>query len=305
MTACISFFLFVSGFLLLSVYDPSRAILAYSETENGQKVQDNTSTVPVEKKPEIINVVVMVGDVSEANTDTMMLASFNPDTGKLNIMSIPRDTHVDIESMQIAKINGVYRMKNGSSLLMQEIRKITGLDVKYYVYINIKTFREIIDLLGGVDIYIPVDMDYDDPTQDLHIHFKKGMQHLDGKKAELYLRFRKPNNSNYTQELLKYYDGSDLKRIEAQKNFIKELVRQKANFFYLTKLNEIINTVYSNLETNITLGEALKLIKYAVGFDPGNMETFTLPGDIRRIGQYDYFVHDAAKTQEIIGNYFK
>ena len=248
----------------------------------------------------MINIVLLVGDKWESNTDSIIVASFNPENGKLNLISIPRDTRVDIPNMPIPKINAVYAKGKGADKLLKSLEEILTLDINYYVYLNLNTFRDIIDLLGGVDINIPVDMHYDDPTQDLHIHFTKGLQHLDGKMSELYLRFRKPNNGQFTEEMLKYYNGSDIKRIEAQKNFIKELVRQKANLFYLTKLTEIVNTVYDNLGTNITLGKALELVTYAINFDVNDLTNYSLPGTDKTIDGLDYFIRSKIKTEEII-----
>jgi LCP family protein required for cell wall assembly len=305
-TFFISIFLFITGVFLLQTYDLSSSSFVFAEQNPDNEQPSASDPEPgqqqpdTEKEPSLINVLLLVGDRWGDNTDTIIAASYNTNTDKLNLISIPRDTYVDNANMEVPKINALYR--RNKELLLKKTEEILGLEIEHYVYINIETFRDIIDLLGGVDIYIPADLDYDDPTQDLHIHFRKGLHHLDGRRAELYLRFRKPNNSEFSEELLKYYDGSDLKRIEAQKNFIKELVRQKANLFYLTKLNQIISTVYDNTETNIPMGEALNMIKHAVGFDPKNLNTFSLPGSIAIIEEFDCFVPDPDQVKEIIDN---
>jgi len=250
-----------------------------------------------------VNFIFMVGDKWGANTDTMMLVNFNPETDKLSVMSIPRDTKVDVPGMEIPKVNGLYAKKNGAKLLVDTLSKMFGINIKYYVYLDIKTFRDIIDLLGGVEFEVPVDMDYDDPTQNLHIHLKKGKQVLDGKKAEQFLRFRQPNEGGWTKELKKYYDGSDLKRIEAQQKFMKELIRQKANIFYFSKVNEIINIIYDNLETNITMNEIMKLAKNISNFKAENVSFFTLPGKPINSG-YSYFIYDEEETKKIMEEHF-
>jgi len=250
-----------------------------------------------------INFLVLVGDKSEANTDTILLVNYDPSKTKLSIMSLPRDTRVNVSGMSIPKINGIFARKNGHKLLMDTVSELLNVKVSYYVYLNISTFRQIIDLLGGVEYYVPVDMDYDDPVQNLHIHLKKGLQVLDGEKAEQFLRFRHPNGA-YSQEMLKYYDGSDLKRIEAQQNFLKELIRQKANIIYLPKLNEIINLVYDNLETNITLPEVLNLTRGITNFSLDNVSFFTLPGESKVIDGIWYYIHNQEETEKIISEYF-
>ncbi|HHW30789.1 MAG TPA: LCP family protein [Clostridiaceae bacterium] len=250
-----------------------------------------------------INFLVLVGDKSEANTDTILLVNYDPSKTKLSIMSLPRDTRVNVSGMSIPKINGIFARKNGPKLLMDTVSELLNVKVSYYVYLNISTFRQIIDLLGGIDYYVPVDMDYDDPLQNLHIHLKKGQQILDGEKAEQFLRFRHPNGS-YSEEMLKYYDGSDLKRIEAQQNFIKEVIRQKANIIYLPKLNEIINVVYDNLETNITLTEVFNLTRGITNFSLDNVSFFTLPGESKVIDGVWYYIHNAEETEKIISENF-
>lgn len=301
-TVMLSAFLFVSG----------SGILFYINTMGAsENIGDNgaeASTVNNFLKSFVIgndpvNALLLVGDKAEANTDTMMVINFNPETDKLSILSIPRDTRVNV-SGSIPKINSLYARKNGEKLVVDTVSDLLGINIKYYVYLNISTFREVIDLLGGVDYYVPVDMDYDDPIQNLHIHLKKGQQHLDGKKAEQFLRFRHPNGNYYSKEMLKYYDGSDIKRIEAQQNFVKEVIKQKANIRYLPKINEVVNVVYDNLETNITLNEILKLLKNIPDFSIENVNMFTLPGTSQQIGGIWYYIYDQSQTNAIMKEYF-
>ncbi|HHW49732.1 MAG TPA: LCP family protein [Clostridiaceae bacterium] len=302
MTSIISIFLFLVGSYMLNFISK----MDVSEVSADSEVEENILTGilrPFVIGNDPVNFVFMVGDKWGANTDTIMLVNFNPNTDKLNIMSIPRDTKVDVPGMEIPKVNGLYAKKNGAKLLVDTLSKMFGVNIKYYVYLDIKTFRDIIDLLGGVEINVPVDMDYDDPIQNLHIHLKKGKQVLDGKKAEQYLRFRQPNEGGWTKEMRKYYDGSDLKRIEAQQNFIKELVRQKANIFYFSKINEIINIIYDNLETNITMNEIMKLVKNISNFKAENVSFFTLPGKTKNSG-YSFFIYDEEETKKIMEEYF-
>jgi LCP family protein required for cell wall assembly len=295
----VSVFLFLSGALMI--------LQINSLNETGFLQGASSDFVSGFLKPFIlgkdpVNFIVLVGDKSEANTDTMMLVNFNPAENKFSILSLPRDTKVNV-SGKTAKINSLYARKDGAKLLIDTISNLLDVKIKYYVYFNISTFRDIIDLLGGVEYNIPANMDYDDPTQNLHIHLKKGKQRLDGKKAEQFLRFRQPNPGAWSEELRKHYDGSDLKRIEAQQNFLKELFRQKANILYLPKLNEVVNVIYENLETNITLNEVARLIKSASNFNPENVKMFTLPGTSVK-EDYWYYIYDKSKGDEIIKENF-
>jgi len=296
------------------MFSAGMVILNYIKTYSAQEAmsQDNNPDgflidafkhFAMSKEP--INVVILVGDKSEANTDTMMVANYDPPTNRLNIMSIPRDTKVVLGNGKSVKINSIYANKGGNTLLMSILSDILDIDIKYYAYINLATFRNIIDLLDGIWIDIPVDLDYDDPIQDLHIHLKKGKKLLDGKKAEDYLRYRHPNDGAYTKELLQYYDGSDLKRIEAQQNFIEEFIKQKAKISNLPKLNNIIDTVFENLKTNIPLSEVVKLIKLDTikDFSADKVNIHTLPGYSMDTSPW-YYIYEKDKITELIKENF-
>jgi len=297
----VSAFLFLSGSVMLS-YLNSMNTSNSPEEKNNNFVSDFLKPFVIGKDP--VNFLVLVGDKAEANTDTMLLVNFNPSTDKLSILSIPRDTKVNVPGLKIPKVNSLYARKDGERLLVETVSSLLDVNIKYYVYFNISTFRKIIDLLGGVEINVPVNMDYDDPTQNLHIHLKKGKQRLDGKKAEQFLRFRHPNANGYTKEMKKYYDGSDIKRIEAQQYFLKELIRQKANILYLPKLNDIINVVYDNLETNIGINEVTKLAKSITNFSVDNVKMYTLPGSSVMYDDIWYFIYKKSEAESFLKENF-
>jgi polyisoprenyl-teichoic acid--peptidoglycan teichoic acid transferase len=255
---------------------------------------------PFSQSREPFNVLVLGGDKVNNNSDTMMLVNFDPVTYKVNIMSIPRDTKVVIDNKD-RKINYAYP-HGGIDLAVQTVSDLLDVKIKYYTFVDTVAFSKIIDLLGGVDYYIPANMDYDDPTQNLHIHLKKGQQTLDGAQSEEFIRFRDPNH--WTAEIKKYYDGSDLKRIEAQQNFMKELIRQKFNIQYLPKLNSIISVMFENIDTNFTLSEIFKFTGYIGKFDSSDLNFIALPGQPFD-GTPWYFICDQDKAREITVQNFK
>lgn len=295
LSTIVSIFLFTAGVLILNYINQQSTDDSTPKDKLFGSVIDNFKT---SRSP--FNILVLGGDKVNKNTDTMMLVNFDPTSAKINVMSIPRDTKV--------KIDGTYHKINfafphgGAELAAETVSELLDVNIKYYVFVDTSAFRKIIDLLGGVDFYIPVDMNYDDPLQNLHIHLKKGQQHLNGAKAEQFMRFRHPNSFN-SKELKKYYDGSDLKRIEAQQSFLKELIRQKANILYLPKLNNVIDVVYENLETNITLSEIAKLVKSVRNFNANNVNMLTLPGTTAD-GSPWYYVCDREKADELAKQYF-
>lgn len=292
----ISTFMFVLGVASLGYINLTTVSADANTPSNGNVIGgilDNYKTAT-----ENVNVLVLGGDKVNKNTDTMMVVNFNPVTAKINILSIPRDTKVRINK-RTAKINAAYPYGGGEQAV-ESVGDLLGIDIKYYVYVDTSSFRKIIDILDGVDYYVPEDMDYDDPLQNLHIHLKKGQQRLYGKEAEQYMRYRQNNRGRVTQN----YDGSDLKRIDAQQNFIKELIRQKVNIVYITKMNDILNVVFNNIETNITLDEVLKLSKNISKVNAEEISMSKLPGESVMYDAW-YYEIDRAAAQEIINQYFK
>jgi len=256
---------------------------------------------PLKAQNETFNVLVLGGDYVGANTDTLLVANINSNTGKTNIISIPRDTKVTVKGSAVPKINSAYSA-GGADLAVNTVSNLLNIKIKYYVFINTEGFREIIDILGGVDFEILANMDYDDPTQNLHIHLKKGMQHLNGSKAEQYMRFRQP--AVYNEEIQKYYDGSDLKRIEAQQRFIKAVISQKANIKYISKADELVIATFKYLKTNITTDESIKILKNAGNIKANEVTFFRVPGTSSEEG-LSYYLIDKRQTQEIIKNNFQ
>lgn len=255
---------------------------------------------PLVQKKEPFNILLLGGDKVNNLTDTMMLANFDPETCKVNIMSIPRDTRVFINKKE-RKINYAFPA-GGIELAVKTVSELLDINIKYYAFVDTSAFRTIIDLLGGVDYYVPVDMDYDDPVQGLHIHLKKGQQRLNGEQAEQFVRFRKPNR--WTKEIRKYYDGSDLKRNEAQQQFLRELMRQKLTIQYLPKLTNVINTMFEHVQTNLTLTETVKMTSYITKFKIENVSFIQMPGTTYDVSPY-YYICDVAATRQIMAESFK
>ena len=242
---------------------------------------------------EPINIVVLTSD-SGGNTDSIMIVHFNPKTSQFNIISVPRDTYITLKGYTFHKINSVFKVKNGPAHLKTLLEDMLGQKIDYYVHVDLKTIREIVDLLDGVDYDVPCDMVYNDPDQNLHINLKKGLRTLTGKQVEGLLRFRKPDK--WTSEVRKYYDGSDLKRIERQHDFINEMLDQKLNVKYVTKINDIINNVYSNIKTDLPISEMLKLARGLPSISSESFQAATLPGNAKDIGNLSYFIHSANQS---------
>jgi len=296
-TIVVSAFLFIAGIAVFNYINAGGLGDSLSANSNNTI---NDIFKPFMKSRGPFNVLVLGGDKVNKNSDTMMLVNFDPVTYKINVMSIPRDTKVKIEK-NYRKINYAYP-HGGEDLAVQTVSGLMDVNIKYFVFVDTAAFRKIIDLLGGVEINVPADMDYDDPTQNLHIHLKKGVKTLNGDESEQFIRFRDPNK--WTKEIRKYYDGSDLKRIEAQQYFVKEFIRQKFTLQYITRINSIINVIFENIETNFTLNEIVKLSGLVSKINGESINFISMPGTTLD-GSPWYYLCDVEKTREITATEFK
>ncbi len=256
----------------------------------------------------IVNILLLGVDEGGMRSDTIMLASLNGRTGRLSVLSIPRDTRVLI-GRYYQKINaavgiGHQEVRKGNlsepeELTVQKVKLLTGLPVHYFMSVNFDGFMEIIDALGGVEFDVPFRMKYDDPVQNLHIDLQPGLQVLDGKKSHDFVRFRKGNPG------FPGYAMGDLGRIEAQQAFIRALISQKVNAKYLLKADDIFEVVKRNVRTNYTAKDLIKHLGSIGKISADTMKMYQLPGASQTIGGASYFICDNAKTEELVNTVFR
>ena len=159
-----------------------------------------------------VETVVVAGvDADGYRTDLILLCQTNRKDNKVSVLQIPRDTRVENRRSD-RKINSAYY--SGFEVLAKEIQQVTGVKPEHYVMVSFEAFRDIVNAAGGVAIDVPMDMDYEDPVQDLKIHLKKGKQRLNGERAEMYMRFR----SGYTK--------GDVDRLSAQQELYQALSKK-------------------------------------------------------------------------------
>ena len=239
-------------------------------------------------------------------TDTIMVASYNPNTQKGTLLSIPRDTYTGknpAKATAYEKINALYSRKHRPDETLAAVNEITGLDIEYYVVVKTEALIKLVDVIGGVTFNVPIDMDYDDVTQDLHIHLKKGEQVLDGDKAEQLVRFRHNNDgSSYPEE----YGDNDTGRMRTQREFIMQVIKQTAKPENIFKMGEILDVAKEYVITNIDFNVAKDYIPYAVEFNTDNLLTATLPGENtnKNAAKTWVFIHDEEETEALIQELF-
>lgn len=241
-------------------------------------------------------------DISTELTDTIMLCAYFPQEQKVSILSIPRDTFVGDDKKNTTsydKINALYQKSPEKTL--EAVRKLTGVDVRNYVVINNNALKKVIDAVGGIYFNVPIDMWYDDVTQDLHIYINKGYQLLNGENAVKVLRFRHNNDmSTYPKE----YGEQDLGRMRTQREFIKAAASQILSSNNILKLNEILEIVFDNIQTNFSISELIKYIPSATEFNVANMKTEALPGVADYLGVLSFFIVDEDQSEQMISSMF-
>ena len=210
------------------------------------------------------------------NTDTMLLASYDVTNQKATVMSIPRDTMVNV-SWDIKGINSVYNYYGGGDrgiqYLYTELAQLVGFEPDYQVVVEWDAVGQIVDAMGGVWFDVPRNMNYDDPYQDLHIHQEKGYRLLTGDDAMQVLRYRHDNDMRYG-----YPDG-DLGRIKTQQAFLTAMVDQLLQIKNVTKINQFIQVFQNNVETDLSFQNILWFAQQAIlgGLSMENVEFVTMP----------------------------
>lgn len=252
-------------------------------------------------------------DLDSELTDTIMVASYNPNTQKANLLSIPRDSYTGKNTAKATaslKINALYNIEKTPEKTLKAVNEITGLDIKYYVIVKTEALIQLVDAIGGVEFNVPIDMKYDDPTQDLHIDLKAGTQKLNGEKAEQVLRFRHSNPDKITGQMSTYpseYGNDDFGRMRTQRDFISALLKQTLKPGNIFKLGEILEIAHKNVETNLELSYIKDYIPYAVEFNTDNLQTATLPGttpDMKDTNNVSIFVINKKLSTELIQSMF-
>lgn len=232
--------------------------------------------------------VLMVG-VNQQMTDTIMLVSWDMDSNSVDVISVPRDTYYEragYNSPAQKKINAAYASEGilGTANAVSDV--LYGIPINYYAIVDYDAVKNIVDGIGGVPIDVPKAMKYDDPYDKppLHINIPAGYQVLDGEHAIQYLRYRKG------------YKEGDLGRVKAQQEFVKSAFKQAVEH----GLIDSAKLICKNVESDLTVGAATKFAIKAVGLESDAIETFTLPGEGRYIGDVSYFIHDSDATADML-----
>lgn len=260
----------------------------------------------IDNKPEIKNeqkgllvandkATVMIMGVDEraddvGRSDTLMIATLDPEKNQAALLSVPRDTRVKIDGHGFDKINAAYAY-GGRQLTQKTIESLLNTQIDHYIKININGFTKIIDALGGVDIDVEKRMYYEDPWDDnggLYIDLQPGMQHMDGKTAITYVRYRD--------------EEGDIGRIKRQQNFMKAVMDKLVSPTIIPKLPSIVSAVSDSIETDMSVSEILSFLGTLQDAKDNGLKSDMVPGKPVYIEGISYWVPDISKTRQILAN---
>ena len=238
---------------------------------------------------------VMIMGVDEraddvGRSDTLMIATLDPDKNQAALLSVPRDTRVKIKGHGFDKINAAYAY-GGRKLTQETIESLLNTHIDHYIKINVHGFTKIIDALGGIDIDVEKRMYYEDPWDDdggLYIDLQPGMQHMDGKTAITYVRYRD--------------EEGDIGRIKRQQNFMKAVMDKLVSPTIIPKLPAIVSAVSDSVETDMSVSEILSFLGTLQDAKDNGLKSEMLPGKPVYIEGISYWVPDISKTRQILAN---
>ena len=276
-----------------------------TETDPVGKPKDNNAVANGDYKVEkgIYNILLVGHDRAATLADVTMLINVNENKGTITVMQIPRDTYVD--DFATNKVNAAYSTYYGMALkegakdpylaavqsYAELLEQNLCINIHHAAVLNLDGLINIVDILGGVELYVPQRMYYSDPEQGLYIDLQEGWQTLDGKNAENFVRFR----SGYVQQ--------DLGRINAQKIFLTALfekVKASISISNTAKLTQVAGEIFNNLHTDMTASDIMYYGKFVLGVDLANLNMTTIPGNVPQ----NHYVINRQATLAIINEYF-
>ena len=273
--------------------------------QNGGGMRGIVSTLVGTSSEQVKNlddIYMLILGKSQNMTDTIMVVKYSPKNQQASLLSIPRDSFVGKSTSSATafdKINSKYQISPQSTI--DAVNRLTGLNLKYYVTVDTKALRDLVDAIGGVYFDVPIDMNYDDSSQALAIHLKKGYQLLNGMQAEGVVRFRHNNNgTSYPSE----YGDNDLGRMKTQRAFIETVLKQTLKVGNITKVNQLINIAKEEVSTNIPWDTLKNYAVALMDFDTNNLKTGALPGAADYYNGLSFFIVNTKQSKEMVNDLF-
>uniref|UniRef100_UPI00308428E5 LCP family protein n=1 Tax=Petrachloros mirabilis TaxID=2918835 RepID=UPI00308428E5 len=229
----------------------------------------------------------------QSRSDTMLLVRINPRTDQVSILSIPRDTQVDISGYGTTKMNHA-NWYGGAELALDVVSQtLNGVSIDRYVRVNTEAFRELVDVVGGVEVHVPQRMYYVDQTQGLTIDLQPGQQVLNGEQAEGFVRFRQD-------------DLGDIGRAQRQQMVLAALQKRLVNPLTLPRLPQVMAVLQKYIDTDLSLGELLALMQFGLQLKSDQTQMVLLPGRFSGAEEYElsYWLLDLERMDRVMQTYF-
>jgi LCP family protein required for cell wall assembly len=219
-------------------------------------------------------------------TDTMMLMRVDANRKRVSVVSIPRDSKVYISGNRgVDKINAAHAL-GGPDLAVQTVQDSFGIPIDNFVVINFRGVRELVDAIGGIDVYVEKPMHYTDRTAKLFINFEPGNYHLNGEQAEAFLRFR-------------HDQLGDIGRIRRQQQFIMAITKKLKDPTIVFRIPELVKLSSKYVETDLSTNDLLTLAFFGKDVNMNSVRTATLPGHPGGV-TVSYWVVDPEASQTLL-----
>lgn len=232
-------------------------------------------------------------DEDGTRTDTILLLTLDRGEGSVRLLSIPRDTYAP--AYYVPKINSAYGAvgggEKGMEQLMEQVKNVIGFMPDAYALVDLNAFVEAVDLLGGLDFDVPMDMDYDDPDQNLFIHLKAGEQHLTGEQLMWVVRFRSG------------YANADIGRTEVQRAVMKAAMKQWIRPQTLAAVPGLWKIYQENLTTDLSARNIVWMARVLLKGMSNDIEANVLPGYATMVGDASVYMIDTYAASAILPDY--
>jgi LCP family protein required for cell wall assembly len=229
----------------------------------------------------------------DGQSDAMILVRLDPTTKKVTALSIPRDSRVEIPGYGVQKINAANYL-GGAVLSAKTVSNLAGnVGIDRYMRVNVEGFGQLIDALGGVDIYVPKRMKYQDDSQHLYINLNQGQQLLDGNKAIQYMRYR-------------HDELGDIGRVQRQQAFFRAIISQKLKLETITKIPDVLAVVKQNLDTNMSVQEILAIAAFVSKVDRHDTKLLMVSGRFSTSQEFplSYWIVDDRRLARLMKEHF-
>ena len=247
----------------------------------------------VTQQAHVFNFLIMGRDEASGLCDVIIVVSYDTKNQQINALQIPRDTYASYTSSSYRKINGAVYALGGEEAFAEFLADSLGIRIDRYITTDLDTIAKTVDKLGGIDVYVPENMQYKDPYQDLTIDIGSGWQKLSGVEATHFLRYRAG------------YVTGDLGRLDAQKLFLAALVKKILTDSELSDMISIAVSILDDVKSNLTVSDCIYFVSQVSKLRPENISFMTMPGEsiCSQSGAWYYIINREAAF-ETVKKYF-